>query len=270
MSTPLRPVDELLDLLAKDASEGLSPEEQQRLETLLAEGDTLPPDTFEPAVAALTLLAESESATRSPPMPAEVAARILANAPVSDNVVPLPVAPRRESSLQSAGWWAAAACFVLAVWGWWPRLTGPSSTAPAVELTMAEQREALLDSGRAIQASWQPGNDPASTALQGDVVFDPVSQRGYLRFRGIPANDPRLAQYQLWIADGARAQPQPVDGGVFDVNAPQMTPEGDVIIPFEARLQVGRPAAFVVTIEQPGGVVVSSQERVLALAAVAN
>ena len=41
-----------------------------------------------------------------------------------------------------------------------------------------------------------------------------------------------------------------------------------MIIPFEAKLPVGKPAAFVVTVEQPGGVVVSKQERVLALAQV--
>jgi hypothetical protein len=57
-----------------------------------------------------------------------------------------------------------------------------------------------------------------------------------------------------------------VDGGVF--NTPQASVMGDVIIPFEAKLPVGKPAAFVVTVEQPGGVVVSKQERVLALAQV--
>ena len=43
---------------------------------------------------------------------------------------------------------------------------------------------------------------------------------------------------------------------------------GDVIVPFRAKLPVGKPAAFVVTMEQPGGVVVSKQERVMALAKV--
>jgi hypothetical protein len=58
-----------------------------------------------------------------------------------------------------------------------------------------------------------------------------------------------------------------VDGGVFDVT-PQATASGDVIVPFRAKLPVGKAAAFVVTMEQPGGVVVSKQERVLALAKV--
>jgi hypothetical protein len=99
------------------------------------------------------------------------------------------------------------------------------------------------------------------------VVFDPVQQIGFLRFRGIPANDPRLEQYQLWIADGDRDSPEPVDGGVFDVPV-QSTASGDVIVPFRAKLPVGKPMAFVITMERPGGVVVSKQERVMALARV--
>lgn len=279
MNMPAHLHDELLDLLVKDTHEGLPAPEQQRLQQLLAEqpDGAWPADAFETSMAALTLAADSDPDTRSPALPEALANRILASAPVATGKV-VTMAPRTRqpsAAVAQAGWWAAAACFALAVWGWWPRLMNqPVITSPVVSLTAAQQRAQLLQSGRAIQASWQPGNDPAATALQGDVVFDPVSQRGYLRFRGIPANDPRLAQYQLWIADGARTQPQPVDGGVFDVasdlNTPQATPEGDVIIPFEAKLQVGQPAAFVVTVEQPGGVVVSSQERVLALAPVGS
>ncbi len=273
MSTPR---EQLLDLLTDEVLRGLSTDELQQMKVLRGTQDELTEHEFDATMAALTLAAEADAATRSPGMPAELAARILATAPVQDVSGQVITLPARKPVWRSAvtGWWAAAACAVLAVWGWWPRLMPQPVEAPpqVAHLTPAQEREQLLSSGRAIQASWQPGNDPASSALQGDVVFDPVSQRGYLRFRGIPANDPRLSQYQLWIADGSRTQPQPVDGGVFDVsdnvNAPQATPEGDVIIPFEARLQIGRPAAFVVTVEQPGGVVVSSQERVLALATV--
>jgi hypothetical protein len=110
-----------------------------------------------------------------------------------------------------------------------------------------------------------PGADGA--ALTGDVVFDPATQRGFLLFHDIPANDPRLARYQLWIADGSRKEPEPVDGGIFDAR-PAGNQRGDVIIPFTAKLPVGSPAAFVVTVEQPQGVVVSKQERVLAIGAV--
>jgi Anti-sigma-K factor rskA len=262
--------EQLLDLLAKQVTEGLNQSEETELKLLLSEHPALNGDEFDASVASILLGTKSESEA----MPAQLAARILADAPVrsaanasAPNVVPMH--PRKPMArFDSAGWWAAAASLLIAVAGWWPRLNGELIARPPVvaALTAEQQRAALLSSGRAIQASWSPGNDAAGNALVGDVVFDPATQKGYLHFRGIPANDPRLEQYQLWIADGARTPPEPVDGGVF--NTPQNTVTGDVIIPFEAKLPVGKPAAFVVTVEQPGGVVVSKQERVLALAKV--
>ena len=44
----------------------------------------------------------------------------------------------------------------------------------------------------------------------------------------------------------------PVDGGVFDVSG-----KGEVVIPIRAVLPVHGPSAFAITLEQPGGVVVS-------------
>ena len=77
----------------------------------------------------------------------------------------------------------------------------------------------------------------------------------------IPANDPTKRQYQLWIVDPARDE-IPVDGGVFDIPAGASA----VVIPINAKLAVRNPAAFVITLEQPGGVVKSKQEVVVALA----
>jgi len=70
-------------------------------------------------------------------------------------------------------------------------------------------------------------------------------------------------QYQIWIFDGARDKRFPVDGGVFDVPANTT----DVVIPIRAELMVHKPAAFAVTVEKPGGVVVSGREHVVALGA---
>ena len=44
--------------------------------------------------------------------------------------------------------------------------------------------------------------DPAAAGVTGDVVWDPATQRGYLHFARLPANDPTLRQYQVWIFDG--------------------------------------------------------------------
>ena len=47
-----------------------------------------------------------------------------------------------------------------------------------------------------------------------------------------------------------------------------MVGEGDdVLIPIDAKLAVADPKAFAVTVEKPGGVVVSTQDRVVLLAA---
>ena len=80
----------------------------------------------------------------------------------------------------------------------------------------------------------------------------------------MPPNDPSQEQYQLWIIDPER-DAEPIDGGVFDVAS-----SGEVVVPIQAKLKVLKPAAFAITIEKPGGVVVSTQERLPLLAQVVN
>lgn len=75
----------------------------------------------------------------------------------------------------------------------------------------------------------------------------------------LPVNDPQKKQYQLWIVDPERDE-KPVDGGVFDISSE----DGTTIIPIRNPLVVRDPKAFVITLEQPGGVVVSKQEVVVA------
>ena len=121
--------------------------------------------------------------------------------------------------------------------------------------------------------AWKAGDDPAiitgtadpeSATGIGDVVWSPSRQQGFMRFRGLAANDPAVAQYQLWIFDAERDEAYPVDGGVFDV-PPEAN--GDVVVRIDPRLVVSRAVAFAVTVEQPGGVVVSSRSRLPLLAA---
>lgn len=271
--------DELVDLLIKDATEGLTDEEKKELHMLQYEFPDFDAQFADDAMAALSLAMVG----RGERLPRHLRDNILdaANAPDSvsadeDNIASLEAARALKNSRKerqgltrivapgTAGWWTAAAAFVLAVAGWWPRLTNDTSQMAA---TQEPTRQELLASGHAIRASWTPAT-AADAPLVGDVVFDPVSQRGFLTFRGIPKNDPRLAQYQLWIVDAHRKQPEPVDGGVFNVTGTPTSSGNDVVIPFEAKLPVGQPAAFVVTLEQPGGVVISKQEKVLALAKV--
>ncbi|MFL6617053.1 MAG: anti-sigma factor [Povalibacter sp.] len=262
MNTSWRDDERLVDLLVKEATEGLDADEARELTTLAGHMPAEDRDSLQHAAAAVALAANPAREK----MPTALRERIVAAAPAQsdaqDNVVNIDRARGVPRGYSTAGWWAAAACLVLAIAGWWPRLVGEGDTTQPVAANPEHEREQLLASGRALEAAWSPTSE---APIQGDVVFDPVTQRGFLRFRGIPANDPRLAQYQLWIADAGRPQPEPVDGGVFNVTTME---NGDVIIPFQAKLPVGKPAAFVVTLEQPGGVVVSKQEKVMALAKV--
>ncbi len=127
----------------------------------------------------------------------------------------------------------------------------------------AAERAQLLASGRIVlRRAWRAGNDPAGSSVSGDVVWDPATQTGYMRFVGLRRNEPNAEQYQLWIFDARRDERYPVDGGVFDISGGA---QGDVI-PIKAKLSVGVPLMFAVTIERPGGVVVSDRARIAALA----
>ena len=124
------------------------------------------------------------------------------------------------------------------------------------------RRARLAGSARARVMSWSHTEDPAAVAAAGDLVWDDQLQEGYMRFQGLAANDPDVFQYQLWIFDATRDERHPVDGGVFDV------PPGsdEVIVPIRAKLPVGEPVLFAITVERPGGVVVSGRERIALIA----
>lgn len=98
----------------------------------------------------------------------------------------------------------------------------------------------------------------------GSLVWDTRSQSGLMRLRSLPVNDPSEQQYQLWIIDPARDD-EPVDGGVFNVVNDQET-----VVAINAKLKVIEPVGFAITIEQPGGVVVSDQARMPLLALVSK
>lgn len=130
---------------------------------------------------------------------------------------------------------------------------------PAADVALRE----VLDDPAALHVQWASSTDPAATTASGEVIWDAAHQRGVLRIRDLVPNDPRRAQYQLWIIDADRDARYPVDGGVFDVAS-----GGEVLVPVTARLAVGHPTLFAVTLEQPGGVVVSARDRLVLAAQV--
>ena len=103
-------------------------------------------------------------------------------------------------------------------------------------------------------------SDPYA-GLSGEVIWNDEKQEGYMSLENLVVNDPTISQYQLWIVDPERDE-LPVDGGVFDITQK----DGKSIIPIRNALVINKPVAFVITLEQPGGVVKSKQEIVVALA----
>jgi anti-sigma-K factor RskA len=131
-----------------------------------------------------------------------------------------------------------------------------------VASTSEARAELLASGGDTATLSWKLTADAASQGASGDVVWSPSKQRGYMRFVGLAPNDPKITQYQLWIFDKARDEKFPVDGGVFDV-----TSTGEVIVAISPKLLVSDAVLFAVTVEAPGGVVVSKRERIVVTAA---
>lgn len=130
------------------------------------------------------------------------------------------------------------------------RAVEPPAVAAKIAPTPAVQREELLatvaDAVRLdCAAAAEAGSGTRQT--QGDVVWSPSRQRGFLRIRGLTPNDPARRQYQVWIVDGDRGTPVP--GGVFDVAGA----DGDVVVPILPRGFVQGPTMFAVTVESPGG-----------------
>jgi hypothetical protein len=135
---------------------------------------------------------------------------------------------------------------------------------PQTDEDPSTARAQLLASHRPlVQRAWRPGTDATGTLVKGDVVWDPRSQTGYMRFVGLSQNNPNVEQYQLWIFDASRDPRFPVDGGVFNAVP---TAKGEFVIPIRAHLPVDVATMFVVTVERPGGVVVSDRSRIAAVA----
>jgi anti-sigma-K factor RskA len=273
--------ERMMDLLADQALFGLSEEELRELERFGSNDDSLnAAQSLELTAAQISTIGIEKDAE----MPEHLFKKILADSKhlvaAEQNVF---TAPRRrigsETASSGSAWswlaWAiaAAACVALAVNVFTTRQanidvaggTKPTPT-PAIEekLTPAQMRQRLIDTEQALaRAEWTKGSVKETEGISGDVVWSDAKQAGYMRISGLPVNDKTKQTYQLWIFDETQSEKTPIDGGVFDVSE-----TGEVIIPIDAKLNAKNPKAFAITIEKPGGVVVSERKQVVGLATV--
>ena len=271
MTEPYFDDQRLHELLADRALFELTAGEQDELRALLA-SSSIDPQSFDYTAArvALTFLPNAAE-----PIPADLESRIksaadaffpdlqkgpAANAAATDRTrlraVDAAFASRRWKREFVAWCVAAASAAALFLVMWQAYWRQPISTSAA------ESRAMLLKQATdVVQVAWTAA-DPSAKGAGGDVVWSVDKQQGFLRFKGLPKNDPQKNQYQLWIFDGHQDERYPVDGGVFDVDAGS----GEVIIPIRAALRVVDPQMFAVTLEKPGGVVVSDRKRIALVA----
>jgi hypothetical protein len=239
----LTPAEES-ELLALSEQLGLSPDLGFELLAASLEIDALQ-GTLEPLPDALASRLRKSAAAQ---MPAESACIIRPPLSVWQTLVRSPF----------TGWGAAAAILFFA----FVRPDRETRPGEMAEFSIsAAQADATLRS-QATDLVVRPfeGLGDFST-VSGEVTWSDQFQQGYMTLNGIPANDPTQAQYQLWIVDPKRDE-APVDGGVFDIPSDGFP----VVVPIAAKLLLTNPQAFVITLEQPGGVVKSKQEKVVALA----
>ncbi len=185
------------------------------------------------------------------PLPPALAASIIRDGEAMLTGSRMPGNDRSGIPLKTPWWrspapaWGAAFASLLLAFGLLLLSPGSPGTPTALELD-----QMLAETAAASTLDWQGMGDPTYANVSGYVRWDSRSQRGVMQLTGLPVNNPRQQQYQLWIVDPQR-DANPVDGGVFNVT------DGDNLVAINAKLQVINPKAFAITLEQPGGVVVS-------------
>jgi len=254
------------ELVADDALVGLSAEERSELAALIDEDVVLAETPLFERAAGELAAAAFEVQDEKEGMPAALQAKVLARleammpppvtiAQVTPKETVVAPARRPRTMSRTVPWLLAAAAIVLAVVSWTRRPPPPPEVA-----SPEKARVELLAIAGTTKIDFAKTADPAAKNAGGDVTWHSGRQRGFMRIAGLEPNDRAVAQYQLWIFDADRDDAYPVDGGVFDVTPNE---RGEVIVPIEAKLQVHKAKLFAITVEKPGGVVVSKRERIV-------
>ena len=256
--------DRLMELLADEQTLGLDEERRLELEELIYGATAAEHErrAFERASAsAMVAMTDTEDC------PADIKAALQASIdrytgqPGAMEAKPTSaereLIERRSLGFHYAGWFAAAACFVLAVIAWWPTpVVGPTD---GVDRAMAD----LEGAPDAVTLEWSQWDSQLGLegraevpGVTGEVVWSDAKQTGFMTFEGLPELGD--ADYQLWIVDAERGLDQRISGAVFEGH-----PEGGrVVVPIDPKqIPVEKAAAFAVTIEKPGGTWVSDMSR---------
>lgn len=203
------------------------------------------------------------------PMPAHVEAKLRhlcaamhgtsAAGEAPTNSGPTPLKFSTEPRGTRLDWLAAAACVAIGAAGTALVLRAGNDSEERPSRRATDLDSYLASHPGTMRVRWTGTEDEHVIGpVGGEVCFDASTNDGILVIEGLAANDPTREQYQLWIFDATRDERFPVDGGVFDVPK-----DGRAIIPVAARLPVSKPVLFAVTVEKPGGVVVSDRRIAL-------
>lgn len=275
--------DRMLELLADRAIFGLNEAEAAELRELETRFPEVASDnSFERAVAAYSV----STVGTIEQMPASLRTRLESTAAemfgetveVSEPVPALEItAPVTAvgfdkpgfSFSQWLGWGVAAVAAVLLAFNVWTTRMGDSpdvvqgptpEPSTQAEPSAGERLRALVASANdLVRTKWSSPSEDGD--VSGEVVWSDDKQSGFMTFKGLDSNDVSKETYQLWIFDESQDEATPIDGGVFDISS-----DGEVTVPIDAKLAVKNPKMFAVTVEKPGGVVVSKREKIVAIA----
>jgi anti-sigma-K factor RskA len=249
------------DLLADQAVFGLDEQELSELNAIFPEWQDN--NSFELAASAISL-----TNLQIEEMPLHLRTKILNDAeklfvPQAEELQKTFEFEPKKTNWHWLGWAVATfTSLALAFTLFFPRNVESPTPPTAKNPTATEKFQQLIASNQKLyKANWAAGNMKDLKDVSGDIVWSDEKQEGFMRFKGLPANDKAKETYQLWIFDETQDEKTPIDGGVFDIDA-----NGEIVVPINAKLKVKNPKMFAITVEKPGGVVVSKREKIPVLA----
>ncbi|VTR99824.1 anti-sigma factor [Tuwongella immobilis] len=258
--------ERLHELLADRAVFGLSIDDERELQELLRIFPDVDADEWDRLAAQVDLATCGEDL---PALPPSLVDRVQARIPAQVSVSRKGNHRSRLQTRELLAWLIAAACFLVAVYSWTAPKSEPpipvpgndrspiavrdsgESPAPSVSVpSLAQQMDELLASSDGIlHVRLSESVSANDLTVSGEIVWSRTEQRGFLRLKGLPTNDPTKSQYQLWIVEDSMLRSETVNAGVFDVEQQNR----ELIVPIRADHLVQQPNTFVISIEPPGG-----------------